>query len=366
MISKLKKWVVQMLTGANVATVIVMLLVGFSDRINPADHPLLSTIGMAFPILAVINMGFLLFWLIFKWTRAWVPVVGFVLAYVPISIYMPLNVSQSPPDDALRLVSYNVCSYGGNYKYEQGFEAVRDYLQNQEADIVCLQEDNDTWRRYCFKQFEERGLTYNDTIVLCNDELRFNCLGMHTRFPIIRRERIDYRTVSNNGSAAWWLKVGRDTVIVVNNHFEGCHLNESDRQQYKQMLKGQMESDSLRYESQLLMVKLAEANAVRSRQIAAVSDFVDRYLGHYPIIVCGDFNDSPISYSRHHLAEQLTDCFVATGRGVGLSYNQRAFSFRIDHVFCSPDVTPYQCVVDDKMDASDHYPVVCRVKIGAK
>jgi hypothetical protein len=222
-ISKLKKWVVQMLTGANVATVIVMLLVGFSDRINPADHPLLSTIGMAFPILAVINMGFLLFWLIFKWTRAWVPVVGFVLAYVPISIYMPLNVSQSPPDDALRLVSYNVCSYGGNYKYEQGFEAVRDYLQNQEADIVCLQEDNDTWRRYCFKQFEERGLTYNDTIVLCNDELRFNCLGMHTRFPIIRRERIDYRTVSNNGSAAWWLKVGRDTVIVVNNHFEGCH-----------------------------------------------------------------------------------------------------------------------------------------------
>ena len=108
MIKQLKKWTVQMTTGANVATVIVMLLVGFSDHINPADHPLVSTIGMAFPILLIINMAFLLFWLIFKWTRAWIPVVGYVLAYVPISIYMPLNVSSSPPDDALKLVSYNV------------------------------------------------------------------------------------------------------------------------------------------------------------------------------------------------------------------------------------------------------------------
>ena len=97
-----------MVTGANVATVIVMLLVGFSDRINPADHPLVSTLGMAFPILLVINMAFLLFWLIFKWSRAWIPVVGYILAYVPISIYMPINASASPPEGALKLVTYNV------------------------------------------------------------------------------------------------------------------------------------------------------------------------------------------------------------------------------------------------------------------
>ena len=366
MISKLKKWTVQLLTGANVATVIVMLLVGFSDRINPGDHPLVSTVGMAFPILLVINMGFLLFWLIFKWTRAWVPVVGYVLAYVPISIYMPLNVSQSPPDGALKLISYNVCSFGGNYKYEQGFEKVRDYLIDEQADIVCLQEDNDTWRRYCFKQYEERGLTHNDTVVLFNDELRFNCLGIHSKYPIIRRERLNYRTISNNGSVAWWLKVGKDTVVVVNNHFEGCHLNEDDRRQYRQILKGDMARDSVRAESQLLMVKLAEANAIRSEQIETVCDYVDQYLGRYPVIVCGDFNDNPISFSRHRMGKQLRDCFVETGRGLGLSYNQKAFSFRIDHIFCSTDVTPYQCVVDTKMDASDHYPMVCWLKIGVK
>ena len=366
MIKQLKKWTVQLLTGANVATVIVMLLVGFSDRVYPADHPLLSTIGMAFPILLVINMGFLLFWLIFKWTRAWVPVVGYLLAYVPISIYMPINVIASPPDGALKLVSYNVCSYGGNYKYEQGFEKVRDYLIDEQADIVCLQEDNDSWRRYCFKQLEQRGLAYNDTVELFKDELRFNCLGIHSKYPIIHRERINYRTLSNNGSAAWWLQVDKDTVIVVNNHFEGCHLNDEDRRQYRQILKGGMAGDSVRAESQLLMVKLAEANAMRSEQIETVCQYVAQYLGRYPVIVCGDFNDNPISFSRHRMAEQMHDCFVETGRGLGLSYNQKAFSFRIDHIFCSPDITPYQCYIDTKMDASDHYPMVCWLKIDVK
>jgi endonuclease/exonuclease/phosphatase family metal-dependent hydrolase len=364
-IKQLKKFTIQMLTGANVATVVVMLLVGYSDRINPADHPLVSTLGMAFPILLVINLGFLLFWLIFKWTRAWVPVAGFLLAYVPISIYMPLNVSSSPPKDAIKLVSYNVCSYGGNYKYDQGFEKVRDYLVDEQADIVCLQEDNDSWRRYCFKQYEERGLLYNDTLVLCHNSSSFNCLGIHTKYPIIRRERIDYPTASN-GSAAWWLKVGTDTLVVVNNHFESCHLNSEDRRQYRQILKGEMDRDSVRAESQLLMVKLAEANAKRSKQIDAVCDYIEQYLGRYPVIVCGDFNDNPISYSRHKMSKLLHDCFVETGRGIGLSYNQKAFSFRIDHIFCSSDITPYQCHIDTEMDASDHNPVVCWLKIGVK
>ena len=353
-----------MMTGANVATVVVMLLVGYSDRINPADHPLVSTLGMAFPILLLINMGFLLFWLIFKWTRAWVPVVGYVLAYIPISIYIPLNVGSSPPDDAIKLVSYNVCSYGGNYKYDDGFEKVRDYLINEQADIVCLQEDNDSWRRYCFKQYEERGLLYNDTLVLSHNSQSFNCLGIHTKYPIIRRERIDYPTASN-GSAAWWLKVGTDTLVVVNNHFESCHLDSTDRKQYRQILHGEMSSDSARSESKLLLVKLAEANAKRAVQIRAVRAYAEEH-SNYPVIVCGDFNDNPISYSRHAMAEVLTDCYVTTGNGIGLSYNQKAFALRIDHIFCNEKVTPYQCIIDDEMDASDHNPVLCWLKIRPK
>ena len=317
-----------MLTGANVATVIVMLLVGYSDHLNPTDHPMLSTVGMVFPFFLLMNMAFLFFWLVFKWTRAWIPFVGFILAYVPISIYMPLHTTQEVPEGAIKLISYNVCSYGGNYKYENGFETVRDYLKEQQPDIVCVQEDADTWRRYVMKEYA-KVLPYNDTIVLANNDLTLNALGIHTRYPIVKRERIPYSSLANGS---------------------------------RHIIKGEIPRDSLRTESAILLVKLAEANAKRAGQIRAVRDYVKEH-ANYPVIVCGDFNDNPISYSRHTMGETLTDCFVATGRGIGLSYNQKAFSFRIDHIFCSKDIQPYNCEVDDKMDASDHYPLICWLKI---
>ena len=360
MFKKLKKFTVQLIAGANLATVIIMLLVGYSDRLNPADHPLLSTMGMAFPFFLLVNIAFLFFWLIFKWRMIWISVLGLVCAYVPINIYMPLNSRQDIPEGALKLVSYNVCAYGGNYKYEQGFETVLKYFVEQEPDIICVQEDVDTWRRYVFREYEKHW-AYNDTIVICNSVESFNTLGIHTRFPIIKRERIEYASLAN-GSAAWWLKVGKDTLVVVNNHFEGCHLNNDDRAQYRQIIKGELPSDSARAESKLLLIKLAEANAKRSNQVRAVLRYVEEH-SQYPIIVCGDFNDNPISYSRHAMAEQLTDCFRETGRGIGLSYNQKAFSFRIDHIFCSKQLQPYNCKVDVEMDASDHYPILCWLKM---
>ena len=352
-----------MMAGANIATVIVMLLVGYSDRLCPADHPMLSTAGMTFPVFLLINLVFLLFWILFKWRMIWIPVLGYLLAYVPISIYLPVNSRQSVPEDAIKLISYNVCSYGGNYKYENGFEVVRDYLSAEQPDIVCLQEDVDTWRRIVFRDYE-KFLAYNDTLVLVNQPTSYNALGIHTRFPIIRRERIAYSSLAN-GSAAWWLKVGSDTLIVVNNHFESCHLSSEDRQQYRQILKGEISGDSARNESKLLLVKLAEANAKRAVQIDAVCQYVEDH-SHYPVIVCGDLNDSPISYSRHALGKHLTDCFVKTGRGLGLSYNQKAFSFRIDHLFCSEELEPYNCQIDSRMDASDHNPLICWLKLHPK
>ncbi len=363
MIKKLKNFTIQLIAGANIATIIVMLLVGYSDRLDPTEHPMLSTVGMTFPVFLLINMAFLFFWLMFKLRKIWIPIVGYVLAYQPISIYFPYHPEQTVPDGAIKVISYNVCTYGGNYKYDDGFGAVIDYLRHESPDIVCVQEDVDSWRRYVFKEYE-KTLAYNDTMVIANNSVSMNSLGIHTRYPILKRERIDYKSVAN-GSVAWWLKVDDDTLIVLNNHFESCHLSSQDREQYRQILHGNMSGDSARTESKMLMVKLAEANAKRASQIRAVFHYVDEH-SQYPIIVCGDFNDNPISYSRHMMAQRLTDSFVETGKGIGLSYNQKAFSLRIDHLFCSSQLEPYNCKIDSRMDASDHNPLICWIKMRPK
>ena len=363
MIKQIKSFVVNLIAGANIATILLMLLAGYSDRLNPAEHPLLSVLGMTFPIFLIANLLFLFFWLTVKWKRAWIPIVGYAVAYVPITLFMPVNLRQDVPEGAIKLISYNVCTYGGNYKYDQGFDTVYSYLKRQKADIVCLQEDVDTWRRFVMQRYE-KIYPYNDTTILHQNALTFNGVGIHTRFPIIRKERIWYES-NTNGSVAYYLKTDHDTLLVINNHLEGTHLSDEERDNYKRLLRGKMERDTAKAESMFLIDKLGKNNARRAPQADAVHRYIEAHR-QYPIIVCGDFNDTPISYARRTIAQGLTDCFQTTGRGLGLSYNQKGFYFRIDHIFCSDDIQPYNCQIDNKMDASDHYPMICWFKIDRK
>jgi endonuclease/exonuclease/phosphatase (EEP) superfamily protein YafD len=364
MIKQLKTFTTNLVAGANIVTVILMLLAGFSDRLNPADHPLLSCFGMAFPVFLVVNLLFLFFWLTFKWRKAWIPILGYALAYVPISIYMPVNMRQNLPEGTIKLLSYNVCQYGGNYKYEQGFDTVYNYLKRQNADIVCIQEDADTWRRFVMQRYS-KIYPYNDTTIFRNNIEGMNGVGIHTRFPILRKERIWYQSLAN-GSVAYYLQLDNgDTLLVINNHLEGTHLSKEDRVNYKRMLRGKMERDTVKEESMLLLDKIATSAAKRAPEADAVHQYIEEHR-QYPIIVCGDFNDNPISYSRRVIAQGLTDCFVKTGRGIGLSYNQKGFFVRIDHVLCSEHFEPYNCQIDDEMDASDHYPILCWLKMKEK
>ena len=321
MINGLKTLTVNIVAGANVATVLLLILASYADHINPDRFPMLLT------------------------------------------VYMPIHKAQQVPDDAIKLISYNVCQYGGNYKYEFGFETVYKYLKEQDADIVCIQEDVDSWRRFVF-QWYEKIYPYNDTTLFSKRPSSMNGVGIHTKFPIIRKERIPFKSEAN-GSVAYFLKVKSDTLLVINNHLETTHLSTEDRQHYQEIIKGKVKRDTLKEESILLLSKLGNSSAIRAKQAEAVHEYIEAHR-QYPMIVCGDFNDNPISYSRRIIAKGLTDCFVETGLGVGLSYNQKGFYFRIDHILCSKDIQPYNCEIDNEMDASDHYPIICRLKMTDK
>ncbi len=360
MIKQLKAFTINAVAGANLATVLLMLTAGYADHINPASHPMLSSLGMLFPFFLIANLLFIFFWLTFKWKKLWIPILGYILAYPPLTIYLPLHNTQSVPEGTIKIMSYNVCQYGGNWKYEQGFDTIYNYLKREAPDIVCMQEDVDTWRRFVFHRYE-KIYPYNDTIIFQQTSTSINGVGIHSKYPIIRRERIQYPSRAN-GSMAYYLLVEGDTILVINNHLETTHLTQEDRSRYEEMIKGKMKRDTVKEESLLLLEKLGQASAIRAVAADAVHQYIEEHR-QYPTIVCGDFNDNPISYSRRTIAKGLKDCFVETGKGLGLSYNRKGYFFRIDHILCSDHFEPYNCIVDSKMDASDHYPISCRLKL---
>ena len=73
MIKQLKTFTINIVAGANVATVLLMLAAGYADHINPVDHPMLSSLGMLFPFFLIANLLFIFFWLTFKWKKLWIP-----------------------------------------------------------------------------------------------------------------------------------------------------------------------------------------------------------------------------------------------------------------------------------------------------
>lgn len=351
-----KNILLSLLMGATVATVLLTVLVAYSDRVDPATHPLLACAGMTFPFFLVACLVLLVVWLVVSWRRSWVVLLGLLLTYPATRIYIPLHLSTAPPDGCIKLLSYNVAGFSMTHKLDHLQDSVMAYLRLQDADIVCLQENFNT------KPDTESALKamypYNDTVHINSPSaLIINSLSIHSRFPIVRKERIEYDSKSN-GSVAFFLQVGEDTVVVVNNHLESTHLSSDDRLRYQEMIGGGYDREQTRKETRILLTKLCNAMAQRGPQTQAVHDFVSRHR-QYPVIVCGDFNDTPLSFTRRTIAEGLTDCFVESGCGLGISFNQEGFYFRIDHILCSSHFRPYGCCVDSRMDASDHYPIFC-------
>lgn len=357
-----KEFTYRMIAGANVATIIIMVLVGFSDVISPEKLGLFANVGLAFPAFLVINFCFLLFWLLFRSKYAAIPVVGFLIAFLPVRKYMPLNINGEAPKDCIKVLSYNTWNFGAQTEDAAGTNICLAYLQEQDADIVCLQEAMPNDRN---KQQIDSLLgamyPYQDVTLHPNGG---NALMLLSKFPILSKELIPYES-KGNLSVAYRLKIKDRQILLVNNHLETTGLSLEERRQFKNLVVGKLEADTAEQTSKLLIVKLAESTRKRAPEAEAVADYLKRYK-NMSIIVCGDFNDGPISYAHRTIAKDLVDCYVASGNGQGISYHHGGFFVRIDNIMCSKDWKPYECWVDDKIAVSDHYPIICKLKMRPK
>lgn len=358
MFRRLKRLTIQLMAGANIATVVIMALVGMSDRLSPADHPLLSVVGLTFPFFIICNLAFLLFWLIFHKRGTLIPFIGFILCYPSVRIYSPLNITGSVPGGALKVMSYNVANYGVPDIMPDSLNPVFRYIHDSGADMVCIQEGT----------MSEPLVAYTGDVYPYRDSVMKapsgTSLVLLSKYPILGKEHIEYPSAAN-ASAAFKVLVDGDTVIVINNHFESTGLSLEERAEFRNMVKGNAGNDTIKEESKRLITKLGDANRRRAPQAEAVAGYIRRHKGK-SMILCGDFNDNPISYTRRILAGELTDCYVATANGPGISYNHNAIFVRIDNIMCSGHWLPHNFKVDRSIDASDHYPIYGWLEKAAK
>ncbi len=347
----------------NVLFALLLLIASFSDRIPPGKSMVFSYIGLVFPFIFVINFFFIIYWLILrKWKFLLIGVCTFTICWGAIRNYFPFHFRKDilKTEDVIKVLSYNVMGFANKDHTKESPNKILEYIANSDADIVCMQE--------FFIRRSGKGVTrstinealnmypYHSIIALKNPQWG---LAIYSKFPISNSKLINYES-KNNGSSIHQLEINGKTMTLINNHLESFKLTMEDKSRYSDFIKaiGPETFDGLKG---TIQQKLGPAYIERAKQAKAVAKEIEKSQSDY-ILVCGDFNDTPISYAHRTIQGNLKDAFAESGRGVGITYNQNYFWFRIDHILHSVNMQSMNCTVD-KIKYSDHYPVWCYLKL---
>ena len=335
-----------------------LLATGYAYVLNPVNFGIVALAGYAFPFFLLLTLGSIVLAVFTSKRHLAIPFLALVLAYHPVTLYCPFHAEQNVPEDALTIISYNTHYWGTSdalpEENDKGM-AVIQYLADSNADIICLQESGingapaenvDSILKKKYKYFAT------------NSDTTHTQLTIFSRFPITKTEHLAHSS-NGNGSTAYWLNVNGRDLIVINNHLQSTGLSIEQRQEFSEMVHGKNEK-KIKQVSKSTFKQLLASSRQRVPQVEAVATFIRRH--HHgdsgtPIIVCGDFNDIPQSYTHHVIARNLTDCYQATATGPGYSFSRYAMRVRIDNTLCTSDITPYNFKVDQSITASDHYPI---------
>ena len=150
------------------------------------------------------------------------------------------------------------------------------------------------------------------------------------------------------------LDINGKKVTLITAHLESNGIAAHERTEYYNFTN-EPDRQKLENFTHMIFKRLTPAFRKRSAQARVLAYAIQENPNPY-IIVCGDFNDTPISYTRRTIKGNLKDAFVESGRGMGISYNRHRFLFRIDYILHSKNMKAYNCTVG-KLKTSDHYPV---------
>ncbi len=355
----MKMTIVNILLVANVIVIAMLLATGFSGYLNPERFTRLHLIGFAFPAFLLANALFVAVWLCVDWHKVYVPALGFLLAYSPVMTYFPLNMYKEVPDDAIKVLSFNVFNFNKANIPEDEPNPILEYIARSGADIVCIQEFSDVPGQDSLWQEMRREYPYHDS--MNNGSSGSSTIAMYSKFPIKAKEMLPIVS-ENNLAGVFTVEIGNQEVKVINAHLETVGFSVEDKNKFSKMVHGGTNRKGIKEDSKDLLSKLAHSAAKRAAQARVIDSYV-RENRDTPVIFCGDINDHPLSYVHNTIAKNLNDCYRETGHWAGFSMHYYSMHVRIDNIMCNDHWDIYDCVVDNSVKHSDHYPIFSHIKL---
>lgn len=343
-----------------------LLLSYLCPYVNPETVRLIPFFGLAYPIIILCSLILLFIWAVAR-SRWFFVMLAVILigGRLHFRLYSPPFGKQTETSPKkIKLLSYNVKNFDvyavdleKNYVNRNG---IFDYVGKQDADIICFQE--------FFFRDEKNDFPTKDTLheILgvkhYHERMSFNRhyknyfgVAMYSRYPMITRGfiELDQSTRNSNNFCIFAdIVKNRDTFRVYNTHFQSIKFQEDDYALFgQQEYSGNVKSGAI-----AMMRKLHIAYQKRAEQALKVIEHMEQ--SPYDVIICGDFNDTPMSYVYNQFFSRFTDAFRNSSSGLGITYAGKVPAGRIDYIFHSKDIESGNFKIQKEV-FSDHKAISC-------
>lgn len=345
MLNKIFRW-------ANVFLILFTLLVYLVPEVNPKSFWPFALLGPTYPWLLLMHIGFMIYWGLQRKPYFLMSFTCVVLGLNFFSAIFSLQLPQSGENADLRVMSYNV--YMLQHIKDNDEEAAakkqgafKSFMASVEPlDLLCVQECSDRFTPWLTRQLKfPHSYTVRGTAII-------------SRHPFLAKGALEFEDSFN--SVVWAdVEVKGKRLRVYSAHLQSNRIT-SEASKLKET--GDIQDRETWVGIKGILKKYRGATRQRADQAAQLALHIAQ--SPYPVIVCGDLNDTPVSFAYRTVLESrpLRDAFREAGSGSGFTYGGILPALRIDYIFADPTLV----VLNHdryKKPYSDHFPILCELDI---
>ena len=316
--------------------------------LTPRAFPILSVLSLALPFFLILNALFFLYWAVQVKRKVALSALVLLIGITFISkFYKFSSVSKPESEKDFTVMSYNVRLFN-LFKWIDSDHVtadIRDFVNDQNPDILCLQE-------YSERAHIDLKAYPHHYVMMMGDRVKTG-QGVFSKFPIIDKGKIEFPNSSNNAVFVD-IKKGKDTIRVYSIHLQSVRITPD---------LDEINNDGAidQKKSGIIFRRLSKAFREQQQQ----AEIIKAHKSHcpYPVIVCGDMNNSAFSYVYRSIRGKLNDCFEESGNGFGQTYHFKYWPARIDYIFADPVMQVKEFHNFPEFHNSDHYPIMTRLYI---
>lgn len=358
------QWIKRTVFVTNIIAILLLLLSISAWYIVPSKVSFIAYLGLGFPFILALNVVYLVLWAIFwRWRYVVIQLVVLASCWIPIRTYFPVNFkTKEIPEKSFKVLSYNVRGFNWLTGKNARKNPMIDYIAESGADIICLQEFavstrktkggiiteselNKILKDYPYQSIERLGDRKGNTAY---------GIACYSKYPIKKSALLPLNS-TYNGAAIYEMEINGKPVTFVNVHLESNRINAEDKELYNNFLTNTADKETFDAVANNIQERLSVAYKSREEQANIISQYIAKQ-ETVATIVCGDFNDTPISYAYHKIKGDMIDAYANSGFGQGITYHENLFLFRIDFIMHSLAFQSLNCTVGD-VKYSDHYPI---------